>query len=172
MLGRIIAFFLLAPVVELVLLIQVGKLIGTWPTIAIIVVTGVMGGVFAKRSGLEIWRRFNARLQSGQLPGDELIDGMIVLAAAALLVTPGVLSDLAGIAGMIPISRRWIRKQVHRRLERRSLAAGSPFGFDSFHASTGGASTNRSPSGDGWSGHARDVPRHAHRPSESEGDDL
>lgn len=118
MLGRLLALFLITPVVELALLIQLGEYIGFWPTVGVIVLTGITGSYLAKREGLSIWKRFNERLKGGELPGKELLDGVIILVAGALLITPGVLTDLFGFIGLIPFTRAMVRKYLNGRIQR------------------------------------------------------
>lgn len=138
MLGRLLILFLVTPVVELALLIQLGEYIGFWPTIGIILLTGLTGSYLAKREGLSVWRRFNERMKIGELPGKELLDGVIILMAGALLITPGVLTDVVGFIGLIPFTRSILRKHVNRRIqkgiERGSLRLGFG-GFQSFGGS-------------------------------------
>jgi UPF0716 protein FxsA len=156
MLGRLILLFLLTPAVELGLLIQVDRLIGFWPTIGLIVVTGIAGSSLAKREGLSTWRRLNDRLRSGSLPGKEMIDGVIILVAGALLITPGVLTDVFGFLGLIPPTRALIRKIIMRRV-RRKVEEGDlqvQFGFfgGSAPAGTDGASGTPSSTAPGEGG--------------------
>lgn len=117
-LARILALFLIMPVVELALLVQVDKLIGFWPTVGLILFTGLLGGYLAKREGLAVWRRLNQRMGSGDLPDNEIVDGVIILCAGALLITPGVLTDVIGFLGLFPLSRAVIRKIVLKRVEK------------------------------------------------------
>ncbi len=131
MIGRLVLLFLLTPALELGLLIQVDKLIGFWPTIGLIITTGIVGSYLARREGLNTWRRLNERLNAGDLPGKELIDGMIILVAGALLVTPGVLTDAIGFLGLLPPTRALIRRLIVRRF-RSKVEEGSlqvQFGF-------------------------------------------
>ena len=117
-LARILALFLIMPVVELALLVQVDKLIGFWPTVGLILFTGLLGGYLAKREGLAVWSRLNQRMGSGNIPDKEIIDGVIILCAGALLITPGVLTDVIGFLGLIPVSRAVIRKIILKRVEK------------------------------------------------------
>lgn len=112
----IILLFIVLPFVELTLLLRIGSEIGALNTIGIVVATGIIGGYLAKREGLAVWRRFQAKLASGMPPGDELIDGVIVLASGALLITPGVLTDAVGLLGLFPPTRMIIRKQLRKRV--------------------------------------------------------
>ena len=120
MLARILALFLILPAVELALLMYVSTIIGFWETVAIIVVTGVVGGLLAKREGISAWNRLNRKMAGGGLPGNELVDGVIILIAGALLVTPGVLTDVVGFMGLIPLSRRMIRRYALQRFRKKA----------------------------------------------------
>jgi len=180
MLGRLLLLFLLTPAVELGLLIQVDKLIGFGPTIALIVATGIAGSYLARREGLNTWRRLNERLNAGDLPGKELVDGVIILVAGALLVTPGVLTDVIGFLGLLPPTRALIRAFLLRRF-RSKVQEGSlqvQFGFFGGAApGPHGTSPGRSPDSNGasptaadqadpgWRGRARQVPDHTQDPS-------
>lgn len=109
---RLILLFVVVPAIELMLLIEIGQVIGTLPTFGLILVTGLAGSALARTQGLSVWRKFQARLSAGRMPGDELIDGLIILVSGALLLTPGVLTDIVGLAGLIPLTRRLIRKPL------------------------------------------------------------
>lgn len=169
MLGRLLLLFLLTPAIELGLLIQVSELIGFELTIGLIVVTGIAGSYLARREGLNTWRRLNERLNAGDLPGKELIDGVIILMAGALLVTPGVLTDVVGFLGLLPPTRALIRQFVMRRF-RRKMEEGSlqvQLGFFGGAApgpngpsSEGGPGAPGSSSTDRWQGTGRQVPSH------------
>jgi UPF0716 protein FxsA len=177
MLGRLVLLFLLTPAVELGLLIQVDRLIGFGPTIGLIIATGIAGSYLARREGLQTWRRLNERLNAGDLPGRELIDGVIILVSGALLVTPGVLTDAFGFLGLLPPSRALIRTFLLRRF-RSKMQDGSlqvQFGFFGGTAPTPNGSapsegTSGAGSGPKWQGEARQVPNHNQDGSATEGD--
>ena len=115
MFARLLALFVLVPAIELYLLIKLGTLIGAFETFALIVVTGLVGSYLAKSQGLSVWNRLQSKLNSGSVPGQELIDGVIILISGALLITPGVLTDIAGLLGLIPASRALIRRFLKAR---------------------------------------------------------
>ena len=115
---KLLLLFTLVPVAELTLLIWLGRLIGLWETIAIILVTGLIGASLTKWQGLKIVRRIRHELDTGEMPGDSLVDGLMVLVAGALLLTPGVMTDLFGFTLLIPHTRPPIRRMVKRRFER------------------------------------------------------
>lgn len=116
--GRLLLLFVALPALELALLIELGSRIGAAPTLAIIVVTGVVGASLARRQGLGVVRDIQRETAAGRLPAAAVVDGAILLVAAALLVTPGVLTDAAGFLCLIPAFRRWVRGLALRRFER------------------------------------------------------
>ncbi len=118
MFARLLGLFLVVPVVELILLVWLGSHIGFWYTVGLIVLTAFLGSWLAHREGLEAWRRFQQRVGQGQMPGRELTDGLIILMSGALLLTPGVLTDVVGILGLLPPTRGLIRTFLTRRMQR------------------------------------------------------
>jgi UPF0716 protein FxsA len=110
--------FLVVPTVELMLLIEVGKAIGTLATIGLIVGTGVLGATLARHHGLSALSRMRGEMDAGRLPADALVDGMLILVAAALLITPGVLTDAVGFLLLIPLTRMGLKRWLRHRLER------------------------------------------------------
>lgn len=116
--GRLLLLFTLVPVLELALLVWLGQQIGFWPTVGLIAGTALLGSYLAHREGLSVLARFRARVGSGAMPGDELTDGIIILIAGALLLTPGVLTDVVGFLGLFPPTRAVIKRIVTRRFQR------------------------------------------------------
>ena len=103
--GRLLLLFILVPAVELVLLIEIGSRIGTLATLALIVGTGALGAILARRQGLRTIRQIQRELEAGRLPTDSLMDGVLILVAAALLVTPGILTDAAPVLLWVQLVR-------------------------------------------------------------------
>jgi UPF0716 protein FxsA len=114
----LVVLFVGVPLVELALLIEVGRRIGTLTTIALIVLTGVLGAALARHQGLGVLRHMRNELRAGRLPAGSLADGVMILVAAALLVTPGILTDAAGFLCLVPAFRRAVKAAAWRRLER------------------------------------------------------
>lgn len=115
MLGRLFLLFLVVPLADLALLVAVGSRVGLAPTLVLVVFTAAAGSWLARREGVRAWTGVQARLRAGALPGDELLDGLIVFAAGLLLLAPGFLTDMAGLAGLVPPTRRWLRTRLARR---------------------------------------------------------
>jgi UPF0716 protein FxsA len=123
-LGRLALLFVIVPVLELFLLIRLGQVVGLWPTLALVLGTGLLGAAMARAEGLRVLYRFQTELASGRLPGQALLDGIAVLIGGAFLLTPGILTDLTGFALLFPPTRHWIQDRVRGRLER-GLAEGT-----------------------------------------------
>ncbi|KPL18849.1 MAG: hypothetical protein AMJ92_05935 [candidate division Zixibacteria bacterium SM23_81] len=117
MLFRLLLLFVLVPLVELYLLLKLGALIGAGPTIAIVIVTGVVGGSMARTQGFAVLRRFRESLNAGILPTDPLVDGLFVLTGGLLLLTPGLLTDMVGFLAFLPPTRRLFKKWIKRRFQ-------------------------------------------------------
>jgi UPF0716 protein FxsA len=123
MLLPLVLLFIVVPIAELAVIIQVGQAIGVWWTIAILVADSILGSVLMRAQGRSAWRRFNAAVQSGRVPAREVLDGALVIGGGALLLTPGFITDVLGLLLLIPPTRAVVRAVLARRLERRMLAA-------------------------------------------------
>lgn len=111
--------FLVVPFVELFFLIQVGQLIGAVWTITLLIVVSIVGSWLVRREGLKTLRRAQDETRMGRLPGAELVDGVLILFAGALLVTPGFITDIVGVGMLLPPVRLALRTYARRRLARR-----------------------------------------------------
>jgi UPF0716 protein FxsA len=112
--------FLVVPFVELFVLLQVGQAIGVLDTIALLVLVSVVGAWLVKREGFSVLRRAQQRVAAGSVPGRELVDGVLILFAGALLLTPGFVTDVAGILLLLPPTRAALRGTTVRWLRRRA----------------------------------------------------
>ena len=104
---------------ELYLLIQVGRYLGSFQTIMIVLITGIIGGLLARSQGLSVQRQIRVDLQNGIIPTDSLIDGCFILIAGALLITPGMITDIFGFVLMVPFFRGWLKKRLKDILKRK-----------------------------------------------------
>jgi UPF0716 protein FxsA len=109
--------FTLVPLLELYLLIRLGTYVGAVDTIAIVIGTGVAGGLLAKSQGLAVLDRMRAELNQGRLPAESLFDWLLILIAGAMLVTPGLLTDGLGLLLLIPWSRQGIKSWLKRKMQ-------------------------------------------------------
>lgn len=112
MIPKLFLLFTLVPMIEIALLVKIGTVIGFWPTMLMIVGTGLAGAVLARLEGLRIWRKVREELREGRMPAERLIDALLVLAAGLALITPGLLSDTAGLAMLIPWTRSRFKKMI------------------------------------------------------------
>ena len=119
MLPLLVLVFIVVPFMELFILLQVGEAIGAGWTIGILVAVSVIGAWMVKREGLGVLRRAQARVRSGEVPGKELTDGVFIILAGALLLTPGFLTDFLGILFLLPPVRAGVRTAATRSYRRR-----------------------------------------------------
>ena len=115
-------FFLLftaVPLIELWLLVQLSSAIGFGETIALVLGTGLAGAALARWQGWQVMRRLQSEMQQGMLPAQALGDGVLILVAGVLLITPGVLTDIVGLGLLIPPIRLVLKKGIQRWLTRR-----------------------------------------------------
>jgi UPF0716 protein FxsA len=115
MLIRLLALFILVPLVELYLLLQLAEATSLGVTLATVIVTGVIGSILAKREGVMAWQRFRSALAESRMPSREIQDGLMIVFAAALLLTPGLITDAVGFTLLIPAGRSLIRRHVLSR---------------------------------------------------------
>ncbi len=120
MVGVLVLVFLIVPLAELYVIIQVGQAIGALNTIGLLILVSVVGAWLAKREGMGVWRRFQRQVESGAVPGREIADGVMILFAAALLMSPGFLTDVLAIALLLPPVRAALRAVLLRRAARRA----------------------------------------------------
>ncbi len=116
--GRLLILFIAVPVVELVLLIEIGQRVGTLATVGLIIGTGIVGASLARQQGISTLARLRKDLDDGRLPAEPIVDGVLILIAAAVLITPGVLTDLVGFLCLVPACRQVLKRYLKRRFER------------------------------------------------------
>jgi len=104
-LSKLIALFVLVPIVELYVLLEIGKKIGVFSTIAIIIVTGIVGAYLVKKQGFYILFRVKNQMNEGMIPTDSLLEGLLVIIGGIFLITPGIITDITGFLLIIPQSR-------------------------------------------------------------------
>ena len=114
--------FVVVPIAELYVLIQIGQAIGVLPTIALLIADSLLGAWLMRSQGRAAWMRFNAALAEGRVPGREVMDGALVIFGGALLLTPGFLSDILGLILLLPPTRAVVRKILLARFGSRILA--------------------------------------------------
>jgi UPF0716 protein FxsA len=115
----LIAVFIIVPLAELYVILQVGDAIGAVWTILLLAADSLLGSLLLRSQGRSVWGRFNMALTEGRMPHREVIDGVLVVFGGAFLITPGFLTDIVGLLLLIPPTRALIRRLVVRRLGKR-----------------------------------------------------
>ncbi|MCZ6853354.1 MAG: FxsA family protein [Gammaproteobacteria bacterium] len=110
--ARWLLVFFLTPILEMYLLIEVGGYLGTLPTIGLVMLTAVIGVALLRRQGLATLTRGLGRLQRGEIPAQEMAEGILLGIAGALLITPGFVTDAVGFAFLLPVSRVLIARKL------------------------------------------------------------
>ncbi len=118
MLGRLILLFTIVPLVELFILIKIGSYIGALNTILLVILTAVLGALLARLEGLRTLQQIQLSLSQGQIPAEEMIDGVLIFVGGVLLLTPGVLTDLFALVLLFPYTRTHFKRWLRRRFDR------------------------------------------------------
>jgi UPF0716 protein FxsA len=128
----LVALFILVPIAELAVIIQVGQAIGVWWTILILIADSILGSLLMRSQGRAAWRRFNETLGAARVPAREVADGVLVIFGGALLLTPGFLSDIVGLLFLLPPTRAVIRRvflrQAMKRITVSMVGMQAPYG--------------------------------------------
>ena len=124
----LLALFIVVPIVEIYVIIQVGQAIGALWTIVLLIADSVLGTLLMKAQGRAAWRRFNEALAAGRVPAREVVDGALVIFGGAFLLTPGFVTDICGVLLLLPPTRAVIRGILARRLTMRVVSRAPRFG--------------------------------------------
>ena len=120
MLLRLFLLFTVIPLVELYLLIRLGAYLGVVDALAIVISTGIVGGLLARSQGLAVLNQIRMELDEGRIPAHSLFDGVMILVAGVLLITPGLLTDGLGLCLLIPWTRQglklWLKQKFQEKV--------------------------------------------------------
>src|ERR671914_2820370 len=126
----LVALFIVVPLAELYVILQVGDAIGAVWTVLLLAADSVLGSLLLRSQGRTVWRRFNEALAAGRMPHREVQDGVLVIFGSAFLITPGFITDVVGLLMLLPPTRALIRRFamriISRRVTMRMAAAGGP----------------------------------------------
>jgi UPF0716 protein FxsA len=147
----LLLLFIVVPIIELAVIIQVGQAIGVLPTIALLLLDSILGTVLMKAQGRVAWRRFNEAIASGRVPARETLDGALVILGGAFLLTPGFVTDIIGGVLLLPPTRAVVRRVLVRGAARRFMIRVARPG-----SGLGGDAARRRPDDD-VEGTARDI---------------
>lgn len=152
----LVILFIVVPIAELYVIIQVGQLIGVWPTLALLLADAILGSLLLRHQGRGAWRRFNQALAARRFPGKEVADGVLIVIGGTLLLTPGFLTDILGLFFLIPPTRAIARRLLRRFTIGRFAIVNIPGGM------TGRGPKPNTPSYD-FDATAEEVPTNGHR---------
>ncbi|HOB87778.1 MAG TPA: FxsA family protein [Bacillota bacterium] len=116
---KLVLLFLLVPLLELWLLIEVGRALGTWPTIILVFLTGFIGVLLARLQGLAVLRDIHHQLAKGLVPTAQMFDGLLILIGGLLLISPGLATDTAGFLLLFPVTRNLLKERLRKWVERK-----------------------------------------------------
>jgi UPF0716 protein FxsA len=117
MLFKLFLCFTLIPIVELYLLIKIGTIIGGFNTIVLVILTGFAGAWLARMEGMHTMLKVRMNLQQGIMPAEELMDGMIILIAGLVLITPGLITDVLGLMMLWPVTRNRFKRFLRKKFD-------------------------------------------------------
>jgi len=109
--------FIVVPVIEIAVLIQVGELIGTWPTVSIVIISAWLGAKYVRQQGLATMQSVQTKMAQGEMPSNEIVTGFMLLVAGILLVTPGFVTDAIGLSLLVPQLRIFLASIVQRHMK-------------------------------------------------------
>lgn len=146
--------FIVVPLAEIAAILAVGRTIGGWPTVGLLLIVSLVGAWLMKREGRTAWRALTEALRTGRMPAREIVDGALILIGGTLMLTPGFLTDIAGLLLIAPPTRPAARRLLQGAVERRLLAGagfggGPPFGGGPFGGGPSGAGPSSGPFGGG-----------------------
>jgi UPF0716 protein FxsA len=124
----LIVLFIVVPIAELYVIVQVGQTIGIWPTLALLLADALLGSFLLKHQGRGAWLRFNEALAQRRFPGKEVVDGLLIVVGGTLLLAPGFITDIFGLILLIPPTRAIVRGLLKRFTIGRFLVVGMPGG--------------------------------------------
>jgi len=122
----LVALFIVVPIVELWVIIEIGSLIGVLPTIALLLADALLGSLLLRHQGRGAWRRFNAALAERRFPGREVADGLLIAIGGTLLLTPGFVTDVFGVVLLVPPTRAIVRRLLRGYIGHRFVIVGGP----------------------------------------------
>ena len=122
----LVVLFIVVPIAELFVIVKVGGAIGVLPTLLLLLLSAVAGSLMLRHQGRGAWRRFNEALGQRRFPGKEVADGALIVVGGTLLLTPGFITDAAGLLLLFPPTRALVRTGLRRYMVGRFAVVGSP----------------------------------------------
>lgn len=140
----LLLLFIFVPIIEIGLFIQVGGFLGLWPTIALVLITAFVGASLVRSQGIQTLMSVQGRLQQGEMPAQQILEGVMLAVAGVLLLTPGFMTDALGMLVLLPAPRAMIAKKMMEKMVVKNMSGGfhaggqagfgqEPFGQDPFN---------------------------------------
>lgn len=129
MLAKLLLLFVGLPLLEIMILIKLGQEIGFWPTLFLVVATGAAGATLARAQGLSIWYQIQRELAAGKMPAGKLVDGLLILVGGIVLLTPGLITDIFGLALLVPFTRASFKKWLRQKFGEMSSSSETRFTY-------------------------------------------
>lgn len=140
----LLLLFIFVPIIEIGLFIQVGGFLGLWPTITLVLITAFVGASLVRSQGIQTLMSVQGRLQQGEMPAQQILEGVMLAVAGVLLLTPGFMTDALGMLVLLPAPRAMIAKKMMEQMVVKNMSGGfhaggqagfgqSPFGDDPFN---------------------------------------
>jgi len=114
--GKLFILFAILPIIEIAILINVGEIIGGWNTVLLVIVSAFIGAYLVRQQGFSTLMQAQSKMQAGAMPGQEMAEGLLLVIAGVLLVTPGFVTDVLGFVLCLPITRPIIAKKLLKHL--------------------------------------------------------
>lgn len=150
--------FIAMPIIEIALLLRVGDAVGWLPTLLIVIVTAIVGSGMLRQQGLATLNTARQRLDSGEVPAQQLLEGMLIMIGGVLLLTPGFVTDAFGFLCLIPSTRQWLARRLSARVIGGVSTSGGGFSVGGAgHAGVDQHSASRGHSGKAKSGVSGDI---------------
>ncbi|KAA3619668.1 MAG: membrane protein FxsA [Calditrichaeota bacterium] len=112
MLLKLMVLFIAMPLIEISILIKLGEVFGFWPTLWLVVLTGILGAFLARKQGINTYNKIQQELAEGRMPASQMLDGLLILIGGIVLLTPGLITDLIGFSLLFPFVRKIIKEYL------------------------------------------------------------
>ena len=123
----LLLLFIAVPIIEIALFIQVGGFLGLWPTVGLVLLTAFVGASLVRSQGIATLMSVQSRLQQGELPAQQIVEGLMLAVSGVLLLTPGFMTDAMGLVVLLPAPRAWLAKQLMSRVNVQGMQSGAGF---------------------------------------------
>ncbi len=138
MLFRLMALFVAMPLIEIALLVKLGEVAGFWPTIFLVIFTGILGATLARKQGWQTYQKIQQELAQGRMPASQLLDGLLILIGGIVLLTPGLITDTLGFLLLIPLARNGVKNYLRRHFQHLTAAGQSGEFYDEIDSRASG----------------------------------